>query len=112
MAVVEGAVVLHLQRESACQWGCRGQGTAPLPPPSMRAGARWARSIPDPKPQRLGVRVPAHQVEVTVVAEVVAQRVLGDVVALAAHQLPVHLGEERRGKDACRDGGTWGGDPR
>lgn len=48
----------------------------------------------------------------TVVAEVVAQRVLGDVVALAAHQLPVHLGEERRGKDACGDGGTRGGHPR
>lgn len=79
---------------------------------SMRAGARWAQSIPNPKPQGSGVHVPTHQVKVTIVAEIVAQRVLGDVVALATHQLPVHLGEKRRGKDACGDGGTWGGHPR
>lgn len=66
---------------------------------------------PTPNPSSWGVSVPAHQVKVTVVAEVVAQRVLGDVVALAAHQLPVHLGEERWGKDTCVDGGTWHGHP-
>lgn len=102
VAVVEGAVVVHLQREHLLT-GIWGQGTALLPPPSTRA--RGA-----PKPPLSGLQVPTHQVKVTAVAQVVAQRVLGDVVALAAHQLPVHLGEERWGKDTCRDR-TWSTHP-
>lgn len=94
---------------SICRESTGIQGTAPLPPPSTRA--RGAQSIPDPNSPLLGVQVPTHQVKVTVVAEVVAQRVLGDVVALATDQLPIDLGEERWGKDTCRDS-TWSSHPR
>lgn len=111
VAVVEGAVVIHLQRQSACHWGCKGQGTAPVPPPSMRAGAGWAQSIPNLKPLCLGAHVPTHQVKVAVVAQVVPQRVLGDVVALPTDQLPIDLGEECWSKDTCGDGGTRGEHP-
>lgn len=100
MAVVEGAVVVHLQREHLLT-GMWGQGTA-------RDPGRLRASLPPNPPS--GLQVPTHQVKVTAVAQVVAQRVLGDVVALATHQLPVHLGEERRGKDTCRDS-TWSTHP-
>lgn len=102
VAVVEGAVVLHLQMKNISE--DTGLGTAPLPPPDPKSGAGWAPSVSPPH-----VGGPAHQVKVTIVAEVVAQRVLGDVVALPTHQLPIHLGEKRWGKDACGDRGTRGG---
>lgn len=102
VAVVEGAIVLHLQMKNISE--DTGLGTAPLPPPDPKSGARWAQSVSPPH-----VGGPAHQVKVTIVAEVVAQRVLGDVVALPTHQLPIHLGEKRWGKDACGDRGTRGG---
>lgn len=37
MTVVEGAIIIHLQREEAGQQGCGGQGTAPPPPPPSRS---------------------------------------------------------------------------
>ena len=106
VTIVEGAVVLHLWRESLSK-GMQGTRDSP----AATAKSRSQVGSEHPRPQTSAGGGP-HQVKVTVVAEVVAQRVLGDVVALAAHQLPVHLGEERRGKDTCGEGGTQGGRPR
>lgn len=44
----------------------------------------------------------------TVVAEVVAQWILGDIVALTTHQFPIHLGEEGWGEDTYGERGIGG----
>lgn len=95
MAVVERAIVLHLQRENI------SYDTGMQDSPTATTRARWVQ----------GVLSSTHQVKVTVVAEVVAQWVLGDIVALTTHQLPIHLGEECWGKDTYGDRGTGGGCP-
>lgn len=46
VAVVEGAIVLHLQMKNISE--DTGLGTAPLPPPDPKSGARWAQSVSPP----------------------------------------------------------------
>lgn len=101
-----------------CSRGChcypsaeRGRGSAGTrdsPTATTQQEPGGLRASLSPNPSSRGTHVPTHQVKVTVVAEVVAQRVLSDIVTLAAHQLPVDLGEECRGKDTCGHRGPWG----
>lgn len=77
VAVVEGAVVCHLQER-----------------PGVRGGGNDTTT-------HLAAPHSTYQVEVAVLAQVVPQGVVCDVLAFTANQPPIDFGEERWGKDTC-----------